>query len=50
VSISYKKAIHGLISVNMGRFYKGEKGFSPCTVLGVIVIENIFSEWRDNVY
>ena len=34
--ISYKKDIDGLTDVNMGRFYKGEKSFIPCTALGVI--------------
>lgn len=34
--ISYKKDIDGLSDVNMGRFYKGEKSFIPCTALGVI--------------
>lgn len=50
MSISYKKDIDGLIDVNMGRFYKEDKSFTPCTVLGVIVIENICRSWRDNVY
>ncbi|MCB2340857.1 bifunctional 5,10-methylenetetrahydrofolate dehydrogenase/5,10-methenyltetrahydrofolate cyclohydrolase [Clostridium estertheticum] len=34
--ISYKKDIDGLTDVNMGRFYKGDKSFIPCTALGVI--------------
>jgi len=34
--ISYNKDIDGLTDVNMGRFYKGEKSFIPCTALGVI--------------
>ncbi|MFT5872963.1 MAG: methylenetetrahydrofolate dehydrogenase (NADP+)/methenyltetrahydrofolate cyclohydrolase [Clostridium sp.] len=34
--ILYKKDIDGLTDVNMGRFYKGEKSFIPCTALGVI--------------
>jgi len=34
--ISYKKDIDGLTDLNMGRFYKGEKSFIPCTALGVI--------------
>lgn len=34
--ISYKKDIDGLTDKNMGRFYKGEKSFIPCTALGVI--------------
>lgn len=34
--ISYKKDIDGLTDVNMGKFYKGEKSFIPCTALGVI--------------
>ena len=34
--ISYKKDIDGLTDRNMGRFYKGEKCFIPCTALGVI--------------
>jgi len=34
--ISYKKDIDGLTDVNMGRFYKGENSFIPCTALGVI--------------
>ncbi len=34
--ISYKKDIDGLTDINMGRFYKGEKCFMPCTALGVI--------------
>ena len=34
--ISYKKDIDGLTDKNMGRFYKGEKCFIPCTALGVI--------------
>lgn len=34
--ISYKKDIDGLTDINMGRFYKGEKSFIPCTALGVI--------------
>ena len=34
--ISYKKDIDGLTDVNMGRFYKGEKSFIPCTALGII--------------
>ena len=34
--ISQKKDIDGLTDVNMGRFYKGEKSFIPCTALGVI--------------
>lgn len=34
--ISYKKDIDGLTDMNMGRFYKGEKSFIPCTALGVI--------------
>jgi hypothetical protein len=34
----------------MGRFYKGEKRVTPYTVLGVIVIEDTCTEWRDNVY
>jgi 5,10-methylene-tetrahydrofolate dehydrogenase/methenyl tetrahydrofolate cyclohydrolase len=50
MSISYKKDIDGLIDVNMGRFYKGEKSFIPCTVLSVIVIENACRAWRDDVY
>jgi methylenetetrahydrofolate dehydrogenase (NADP+)/methenyltetrahydrofolate cyclohydrolase len=34
--ISYKKDIDGLTDKNMGRFYKGENCFIPCTALGVI--------------
>lgn len=34
--ISYKKDIDGLTDKNMGRFYKGDKSFIPCTALGVI--------------
>jgi methylenetetrahydrofolate dehydrogenase (NADP+)/methenyltetrahydrofolate cyclohydrolase len=34
--ISYKKDIDGLTDKNMGRFYKGEECFIPCTALGVI--------------
>ena len=34
--ISYNKDIDGLTDVNMGRFYKGEKSYIPCTALGVI--------------
>jgi methylenetetrahydrofolate dehydrogenase (NADP+)/methenyltetrahydrofolate cyclohydrolase len=43
--ISYKKDIDGLTDMNMGRFYKGEKSFIPCTALGVIeMIKNTGSE------
>lgn len=34
--ISFKKDIDGLTDKNMGRFYKGENCFIPCTALGVI--------------
>ncbi|MGH4138027.1 bifunctional 5,10-methylenetetrahydrofolate dehydrogenase/5,10-methenyltetrahydrofolate cyclohydrolase [Clostridium sp.] len=34
--ISYKKDIDGLTDKNMGRFYKGDKCFIPCTALGAI--------------
>lgn len=34
--ISYKKDIDGLTDKNMGRFYKGENSFIPCTALGII--------------
>ncbi|MGK0466269.1 bifunctional 5,10-methylenetetrahydrofolate dehydrogenase/5,10-methenyltetrahydrofolate cyclohydrolase [Clostridium sp.] len=34
--ISYKKDVDGLTDKNMGRFYKGENCFIPCTALGVI--------------
>ncbi|MCB2291992.1 bifunctional methylenetetrahydrofolate dehydrogenase/methenyltetrahydrofolate cyclohydrolase [Clostridium algoriphilum] len=34
--IAYNKDIDGLTDVNLGRFYKGEKSFIPCTALGVI--------------
>ncbi len=40
--ISHKKDIDGLTDRNMGRFYKGEKCFIPCTALGVIeMIKNV---------
>ena len=43
--ISYKKDIDGLTDMNMGRFYKGEKSFIPCTALGVIeMIKNTSCE------
>ncbi|MBB6631282.1 bifunctional 5,10-methylenetetrahydrofolate dehydrogenase/5,10-methenyltetrahydrofolate cyclohydrolase [Clostridium algidicarnis] len=29
--INYKKDIDGLTDINLGRFYKGEKAFVPCT-------------------
>lgn len=29
--ISYKKDVDGLTDVNLGKFYKGEKSFVPCT-------------------
>ncbi|MCY6370314.1 bifunctional methylenetetrahydrofolate dehydrogenase/methenyltetrahydrofolate cyclohydrolase [Clostridium ganghwense] len=34
--ICYEKDIDGLSSVSAGRFYKGEKGFVPCTPKGII--------------
>jgi len=63
--ISYKNDIDGLTDKNMGRFYKGEKCFIPCTALGVIemsknigmglvtttmLIKNACEAWRNNVY
>jgi methylenetetrahydrofolate dehydrogenase (NADP+) / methenyltetrahydrofolate cyclohydrolase len=34
--ISYKKDVDGLTDINMGKFYKGEKSFVPCTPSAVI--------------
>lgn len=35
-AISYKKDVDGLTDVNFGRFYKGEKSFTPCTAKSVL--------------
>ncbi|MBU5590750.1 bifunctional methylenetetrahydrofolate dehydrogenase/methenyltetrahydrofolate cyclohydrolase [Clostridium sp. MSJ-4] len=34
--ISYKKDIDGLTDINLGKFYKGEKAFVPCTARSAI--------------